>query len=76
MPLPILIGKWYLDIGVPHLPVYVCGVGQYGQGGRDIDGDDHPGSGEDLVVVGGGGGQSGDSHTPVPTKIIYFVEIC
>ena len=50
----------------PDLPVYVCGVGEDGQGGRDVDGDDDPGSGEDLVVGGGGGGQSGDGHRPVP----------
>ena len=46
----------------PDLPVYVCGVGQYGEGGRQVDGNDDPGSGEDLVVGVGGGGQSGDGH--------------
>ena len=44
----------------------VSGVGQYGQGGRQVDGDDHPGSGEDLVLVGGAGGQPGDGDRPVP----------
>ena len=43
------------------LPVYVSGVGQYGQGGRRVDGDDHPGSGEDLVV-GVGVRQPGDGY--------------
>ena len=43
----------------------VSRVGQYGQGGRHVDGDDHPGSGEDLVPVGGAGGQPGDGYRPV-----------
>ena len=44
------------------LPVYVGGVGEDGQGGRDVDGDDDPGSGQDVLAVGGGGGQSGYGH--------------
>ena len=44
------------------LPVYVSGVGEDGQGGRDVDGDDDPCSGEDVLAVGGGGGQSGHGH--------------
>ena len=44
----------------------VCGVGQDGQGGRDVDGEDDPGSGEDVVVGGGGGRQPGEGHWPVP----------
>ena len=44
----------------------VCGVGEDGEGGRDVDGDDDPGSGEDAGVVVVAGGQPGDSHPPVP----------
>ena len=44
------------------LPVYVGGVGEDGQGGRDVDGEDDPGSGEDVVVGGGGGRQPGEGH--------------
>ena len=55
------------------LPVYVSGVGEDGQGGRDVDGDDDPCSGEDVLAVGGGGGQSGHGHWSVSKK--YFIII-